>query len=58
MNPSFKFGGEDGGPVESDETFVGPNPYKMHKSRKAKVHDARDRGQEALRRQDSRVRCA
>ncbi len=40
-NPSFKFGGEDSGPVESDETFVGPNPYKMHKSRKAKVH-ARD----------------
>jgi transposase-like protein len=23
-DPSFKFGGEDGGPVESDETFVGP----------------------------------
>jgi transposase-like protein len=42
-NPSFKFGGEEGGPVESDETFVGPNPYKMHKSRKAKVH-ARDEG--------------
>ncbi|HEY1986741.1 MAG TPA: IS1595 family transposase [Terracidiphilus sp.] len=42
-DPSFKFGGEDGGPVESDETFVGPNPYKMHKSRKAKVH-ARDEG--------------
>jgi transposase-like protein len=25
-----KLGGEDGGPVEVDETFVGPNPQKMH----------------------------
>ncbi len=41
--PTFKFGGEAGGPVESDETFVGPNPYKMHKSRKAKVQ-AQDQG--------------
>jgi transposase-like protein len=32
-----KMGGAEGGPVESDETFVGPNPYKMHKIRKAKV---------------------
>src|ERR1039458_4934009 len=30
-----------GGPVESDETFVGPNPAKMHKIRKAKIQ-ARD----------------
>jgi transposase-like protein len=30
-----------GGPVESDEAFIGPNPQKMHKSRKAKVQ-ARD----------------
>jgi len=37
----FKFGGEESGPVESDETFIGPNPYKMHKSRKAKIQ-ARD----------------
>ena len=42
-DPIFQFGGEDGGPVESDETFVGPNPYKMHKSRKAKVQ-AEDQG--------------
>ena len=43
-NPKFKFGGgEESGPVESDETFIGPNPYKMHKSRKVKVH-ARDEG--------------
>lgn len=30
-----------GGPVESDETFIGPNPAKMHKDRKARVQ-ARD----------------
>ena len=36
---THKFG--FGGPVESDETFIGPNPYKMHKDRKAKVQ-ARD----------------
>jgi transposase-like protein len=41
---SIKFGGEDGGPVESDETFVGPNPYKMHKARKAKLHQLRGQG--------------
>ncbi len=29
--------GSEGGPVEADETFVGPNPRKMHKSRKAKL---------------------
>ena len=40
-----KFGGEDGGPVESDETFVGPNPHKMHKSRKAKVQAQNDGAQ-------------
>jgi transposase-like protein len=38
---SYKFGGDDSGPVESDETFVGPNPYKMHKDRKAKLHERR-----------------
>ena len=36
---THKFG--FGGPVESDETFVGPNPQRMHKSRKAKIQ-ARD----------------
>jgi transposase-like protein len=30
-----------GGPVESDEAFIGPNPAKMHKDRKARVQ-ARD----------------
>jgi len=39
---THKFG--FGGPVESDETFIGPNPRKMHKSRLAKYHA--QRGQE------------
>jgi transposase-like protein len=36
---THKFG--FGGPVESDEVFIGPNPQKMHKDRKARVQ-ARD----------------
>jgi transposase-like protein len=43
-NSIIKFGGEDGGPVEGDETFVGPNPYKMHRSRKNNLRQRR--GQE------------
>jgi transposase-like protein len=35
---TFKFGGDDGGEVESDETFVGPNPKKMHNRRRIKLH--------------------
>ncbi|HEX3103207.1 MAG TPA: IS1595 family transposase [Terriglobales bacterium] len=30
-------GGEGGGPIEADETFVGPDPRKMHKSRRARI---------------------
>ena len=37
---TFKFGGP-GSIVESDETFVGPNPYKMHRSRKIKLQQIR-----------------
>lgn len=29
--------GSEGGPVEADETFVGPDPRKMHKKRRAKI---------------------
>jgi transposase-like protein len=36
-NGSFVKLGSDGGPVEADETFVGPDPRKMHKSRRAKI---------------------
>ena len=35
-----KFGGP-GNEVESDETFVGPNPIKMHKSRRVKLQQIR-----------------
>jgi len=37
----FKLGGgEDGGPVEVDEAFIGPNPTKMHRSRRLKLKSA------------------
>ena len=39
---THKFG--FGGPVESDETYIGPNPTKMHKDRKAKLHAQRGQG--------------
>jgi transposase-like protein len=39
---THKFG--FGGPVESDETFIGPNPAKMHKSRKARYQATRGEG--------------
>lgn len=41
---SYKFGGNEGGPVESDETFIGPNPYKMHRSRKLSLRRGRGQG--------------
>jgi transposase-like protein len=37
---THKFG--FGGPVESDETFIGPNPTKMHRDRKAKLQTWND----------------
>jgi transposase-like protein len=36
-----KLGGSDGGPVEVDETYIGPDPQKMHKKRRVEVQ-ARD----------------
>ncbi len=33
-------GGNSGGPVEVDETFVGPKPQKMHKARRNKLKTA------------------
>ena len=43
-NPAFKFGGEGSGLVESDETFIGPNPRKMHRSRRNNVKAGADEG--------------
>ena len=39
-NRTHKFG--FGGPVESDETFIGPNPNRMHKDRKARMQAAHE----------------
>lgn len=35
-----KLGGEGGGPVEVDETFIGPRPQKMHRDRRNKMQTA------------------
>jgi transposase-like protein len=35
-----KLGGEDGGPVEVDETFIGGKPKNMHASRRLKIQKA------------------
>ncbi|HEY1498982.1 MAG TPA: IS1595 family transposase [Acidobacteriaceae bacterium] len=35
-----KMGGNDQGPVEIDETFVEPNPQRMHASRRLKLQHA------------------
>ncbi len=37
-----KLGGEDSGPVEVDEAFVGPKPQKMHRARRLKMQTAED----------------
>ena len=36
-NTDFQMGGEEGGPVEADETFVGGKPKNMHAKRRAKA---------------------
>ncbi len=36
-NQSFLKLGSGGGPVEADETFIGPDPTRMHKKRKDKI---------------------
>jgi transposase-like protein len=41
---SYKFGGSEGGPVESDETFIGPIPPKMHRSRRLAMRAGRGQG--------------
>jgi transposase-like protein len=35
-----KLGGPEGGPVEVDETFVGPKPQKMHRDRRLRAQSA------------------
>jgi transposase-like protein len=43
-----KIGGEGGGPVEVDETFVGPSPKFMHRNRRAKQLAAYGRKPKAI----------
>ena len=48
-NAAFKLGGgEEGGPVEVDETFINPNTQKMHNSRRLKMKKAEHAGAKAI----------
>jgi transposase-like protein len=41
QNRTFlKMGGPEGGPIEVDEVFIGPNPERMHASRRLKLQKA------------------
>lgn len=43
-----KLGGEEGGPVEVDETFIGPEPQKMHRNRRLKVQGGKPGSNNAI----------
>jgi transposase-like protein len=47
-NGKVKLGGKKGGPVEVDETFVGPNLRKMHRSRRLKLQAGEVGGTKAI----------
>jgi hypothetical protein len=36
----MKFGESDSGPLEVDETFVGPKPHKMYRERRLRMQTA------------------
>jgi len=44
----MKMGGSDMGPVEVDETFVGPKPQKMHSHRRLRMQTAEKGNQKAI----------
>lgn len=44
----MKMGGSDMGPVEVDETFVGPKPQKMHSDRRLRMQTAEKGNQKAI----------
>lgn len=44
----LKMGGSQGGPVEVDETFVGPKPQKMHRERRLRMQTAEKPNQKAV----------
>ena len=43
-----KLGGGDNGPVEVDETFIGPKPQKMHRARRLKMQGAENGNQKSI----------
>lgn len=44
----LKMGGSEGGPVEVDETFVGPKAKKMHRERRLRMQTAMKGNQKAI----------
>lgn len=44
----MKMGGSDMGPVEVDETFVGPKPQKMHRERRLRMQTAEKGNQKTI----------
>jgi len=44
----LKMGGSDSGPVEVDETFIGPKPQKMHRDRRLRMQTAQKGNQKAI----------
>lgn len=44
----LKMGGSDMGPVEVDETFVGPKPQKMHRERRLRMQSAEKANQKTI----------
>jgi len=44
----LKMGGNDMGPVEVDETFIGPKPQKMHADRRLRMQTAEKGNQKAI----------
>jgi transposase-like protein len=38
----LRMGGENSGPIEVDETFIGPKPQKMHRERRLKMQTAQN----------------
>ncbi len=43
-----KMGGDSGGPVEVDESFIGPDPRKMHNARRLKLKKGENAGSKAI----------
>jgi transposase-like protein len=44
----LKMGGRNGGPLEVDETFVGPKPQKMHRERRLRMQTAEHGNRKAI----------